>query len=405
VFKSAGLPPDAVNVFLVNDNSLNAFVAGGMNLFIHTGLLQKSQNPEQVIGVIAHETGHIAGGHLSRIKEKMNGFSPESILGYVLGGAAILAGQAGAGSAMILGGQDASMRSLLQYSRTEEASADQAAVKYMDDTHTSSKGLLQFFEILKSQENTLTSQQNPYTRSHPLSADRVAFLRQHVQESKLSQEKSSPLFIEMHARMKAKLDGYILPPLHTLRLYPVGDNSIAARYARSMAYNKDSQFQKAIEEIDSLLAERPTDPYFNELKAQIYFDNGKLKEAIPFYEKSIAELPNEPLILIALGRTYLELDDPTYLEPAVKIIEKAVSIDKSSSFNWRQLGIAYGRMGKMAESSLALAEESYLQRNYKEAIYLAGRAENELKVGSPNWIQAQDLRITSERLLKKQQNR
>lgn len=392
-------------MFLVNDKSLNAFVAGGMKLFIHTGLLQKSENPEQVIGVIAHETGHIAGGHLSRLKQKMQGASAESILGYILGGAAVLAGQPGAGSAIIMGGQDAAMRSFLQYSRTEEGSADQAAVKYLDDTHTSSEGLLQFFEILKSQENTLSSEQNPYVRSHPLTSERISFLRQHVKKSNLSLKKSSSQYIELHARMKAKLDGYLLPPLHTLRLYPIGDKSLSARYARAMAYHKDNQFIKAIEEINSLLVERPTDPYFNELKGQIYFENGKLKEALPFYEKSIELLPGSPLLLVALGRTYLELDDPQYLGNAVNVLEEAVSFDNGSSFIWRQLGIAYGRMGEMAQSSLALAEEAYLQRRYKEAIYLAGRAEKGLKVGAPDWIQAQDLRLTSERLLKKQQKR
>lgn len=392
-------------MFLVNDKSLNAFVAGGMKLFIHTGLLQKSKNPEQVIGVIAHETGHIAGGHLSRLKQKMQGASAESILGYILGGAAVLAGQGGAGAAIIMGGQDAAMRSFLQYSRTEEGSADQAAVKYLDDTQTSSEGLLQFFEILKSQENTLSSEQNPYVRSHPLTSERISFLRQYVKKSKFSQKKSSSHYIELHARMKAKLDGYLLPPLHTLRLYPVGDKSLSARYARAMAYHKDNQFIKANEEIDSLLNERPNDPYFNELKGQIYFENGKLKQALPFYEKSIKLLPGSPLLLVALGRTYLELDDPKYLKNAVSVLEEAIFIDKGSSFIWRQLGIAYGRMGDMAQSSLALAEEAYIQRRYKEAIYLAGRAENGLKVGAPDWIQAQDLRLTSERLLKKQQKR
>jgi len=405
VFKSAQLPPEAVQVFLVNDKSLNAFVAGGMKLFIHTGLLQKSKTPEQVIGVIAHETGHIAGGHLSRLKQKMKGVSPESILGYVLGGAAILAGQGGAGGALILGGQDAALRSFLKYSRTEEGSADQAAVKYLDDTKTSSKGLLEFFEILKSQENTVSSKQNPYIRSHPLTTERISFLRQHVSISEFSEQKTQPLFLELHARMKAKLDGYILSPAHTLRIYPLADKSLAARYARAMAYHKDHKFIKASKEIDGLLTERPNDPYFNELKAQIYFENGKLKEAIPFYEKTTKLLPGNPLILVALGRTYLELDDPKYLDRAISVLEEAVSSDKESSFIWRQLGIAYGRTGQMAQSSLALAEESYLQRRYKEAVYLAGRAEKGLKVGSPDWIQAQDLRLTSERLLKQQQKR
>ncbi len=405
IFQAAGLPAEGIEIYLVKDSRLNAFVTGGQKLFIHTGLLQQSRTPEQVIGVIAHETGHIAGGHLSRLKQKMQGVSPESILGYILGGAAIIAGQADAGTALILGGQNAARQSILQYSRTEEGSADQAAVSYLDKAKVSSKGLLQFFEILKRQEVTKASNQNPYFRSHPLTSERISFLKSHVEQSNLSDTNVSPFFKERHARMRAKLDAYLLPAAHTLRLYPVGDKSIAGRYARAQAYHLDSQLDKAMAELDSLITERPEDPYFRELKGQIYFENGKLDLAIPEYEKAIELLPNQPLLLVNLGRAYLETEDPGQLTKAIDIFEQTIKVETQSPFIWRQLGIAYGRAGRMAESSLALAEEAYLQRRYKDAIFLAGRAEKSLKTGSRHWIQAQDLRLSAERLLKKQQKK
>lgn len=404
VFEAANLYPNGIEIYLVRDSRLNAFVAGGQKLFIHTGLLQRARTPEQVIGVIAHETGHIAGGHLSRLRQKMQGVSAESILGYVLGGATILAGRPDAGAAIMMGGQDAAQRSLLQYSRTEEGSADQAATKYLDKAGISSKGLLEFFRILKKDEVTKTAEQNPYIRSHPLTAERLSFLEKHVAESLLSDKHLPPAYQEMHQRVRAKLDAFLLPPAHTMRLYPLGDTSLPARYARAMAYHQDSQMDKAITEIDGLLAEHPTDPYFHELKAQIYFENGYLKEAVKSYEKADEFLPHTPLIQIALGRSYIEQNDPQKFEKAIDILEQAVRVEKDSSFAWRQLGIAYGKADRMAESSLALAEESLLQRRYKDANYLAVRAEKGLKTGSPQWLQAQDIQMTAERLLKKQNN-
>ncbi len=405
VFEAAGLNPDAVEIYLVNDSRLNAFVAGGQKLFINTGLLQRSQTPEQVIGVIAHEAGHIAGGHLARLKQKMEGISPESVLGYVLGGAAVLAGQAGAGSAIMMGGQDMSQRSLLQYSRTEEGSADQAAVKYMEKEHISSKGLLEFFKILKRQETIATADQNPYIRSHPLTQERISFLQDYVKQSPTTGHRVPQDWIERHARMRAKLDAYLLPYEHTLRLYPVGNTSVAARYARAFAYHKDNQENKAIAEIDSLITEQPNDPFFRELKGQIYFEDGNIKAAISSYEKAVERLPNSPQLLLALGRSYLESNEPALLGKAIDLLEQSVQHDKTAGFVWRQLGIAYGKAGRMAESSLALAEEAYLQRRYKDAVYLAGRAEKDLKTGSRQWIQAQDLRLSAERLMKKQQKK
>ena len=401
IFEAAGLSADHIEIYLVNDSRLNAFVANGQKLFIHTGLLQRSETPEQVIGVIAHETGHIAGGHLSRLRQKMKETSPESILGFILGGAAVLAGQPGAGSALIIGGQEMATRSLLQYSRTEEGSADQAAITYLDQQEISARGLLEFFEILKQTELSSTSEQNPYIRSHPLTAARISFISDHVAKSSLSDKRVSQEFIEMHARMRAKLNSYLLAPVHTLRLYPQSDTSVAARYARAQAYHKENQKEKALHEINGLIADFPDDPYFHELKGQINFENGDIEDAILAYQKSVELLPKHPLLLLALGRAYQESGKDEYLPQAIDVLEKAIKQDRTSSFTWRQLGIAYGRANKMAQSSLALAEEAYLQGRYDQAIYLAGRAEKDFKTGTPEWIQAQDLRVASERLKKK----
>lgn len=405
IFDAAHLSADSVEIYLVKDNRLNAFVAGGQQLFIHTGLLQAAETPEQVIGVIAHEAGHIAGGHLARLRQKTQGISPESILSYVLGGVAALAGRGDVASGLIISGQGFETRSILNYTRTEEGSADQAATRYLDASQITSRGLLEFFQRLKKEEVTKTAEQNPYIRSHPLTQERITFLKDYVSNSPLSEVRVSEDLQARHERMRAKLIAYLLPSGHTFRLYPKADKSLSARYARAMAYHQDSQMEDALREIDSLIAEHPDDPYFHELKGQIYFENGKMLPAIEAYKISDSLLPNHPLMMIALGRAYLESQQPALLNNAISMLQRTVQIESENAFAWRQLGIAYGKSGQSGLSDLALAEEAYLRRRFDNALFLAGRAETQFKTGSPEWLRAEDIRLGAERLKKKQNNR
>lgn len=401
VFEVAGLPNDGVQIYLVKDNRLNAFVAGGMNIFLHTGLLQKSKTPEQLIGVIAHETGHIAGGHLARIRERMKGVSAESILGYVLGGAAVLAGQPGAGSAIIVGGQDMAQRGLLNYTRGHEGAADQAALNYLDRMEITSRGLLEFFEIMKDQELVSSQDQNPYIRSHPLTSERIVAMKAHVENSAFKDNRVPDLWIERHARMRAKLDAFMFPIEHTLRIYPEIDKSLSARYARAMGYHEAGQMNKAVSELASLIEDRPQDPYFHELLGEVYFENAYITEAISAFETANSLAPNTPLIEVQLARAFLATEDPQTYPRAIELLERSVQEERTSGFFWRQLAIAYGKSDRMAESSVALAEEAYLQRRYEDAIFLAERGQKDLKEGSHLWLRAEDIRLAAERLQKK----
>jgi len=400
IFEAADLSADSVEIYLVKDNRLNAFVAGGQKLFIHTGLLQAAETPEQVIGVLAHETGHIAGGHLARIRQKMQGVSAESILSIVLGGIAAVAGRGDVAAGVIASGQGFAQRSLLNYTRTEEGSADQAAVAYLDTTGISSRGLLEFFQILKKEELTKTSEQNPYVRSHPLTHERITFLEDYVAKSPLADVRVSDDFQRRHDRTRAKLIAFLLPPGHAFRHYPENDTSLPARYARAIAHHQDSNQSAALGELTPLLDAHPDDPFFHELEGQIYFENGQMIPAIKAYEKANALLPNHPLILLALGRAYLESQTPELRTAAIRTLQQTVHLDPEQSFAWRQLGIAYGKAGQQGLSDLALAEESYLRRRYSNAIFLAGRAETNFKTGTPEWLRAEDIRLSAQRLQK-----
>jgi len=391
IFRAAGLEPSAINIYVVNDKTLNAFVAGGQKLFINTGLLMRSQNAGQVIGVIAHETGHIAGGHLSRTRDAMKNSSAARILAMVLGGAAAIGGRGDVGSAIIAGGQQMGIRNFLQYSRTQESAADAAAMRFLDATKQSSKGILEFFKILGDQELLSVKRQDPYYRSHPLTRERIHAVEGFVQHSPYTDKREPADFIERHARMKAKLQAFFDPPSRTLRSYKEDDPSIEARYARAIAYYRRPDLERAIPLIDGLIAERPADPYFQELKGQMLFENGRIREALPYYEKSVQLAPGSALLHRALGRVQLEIGDPIQLEGAVENLLVATNADKTDPFSWRLLGTAYGKMDKRGESSLALGEAALLVNKPAEAKFHAGRAAGLFNEGSIGWIQAQDI--------------
>jgi predicted Zn-dependent protease len=404
LFRAAGLNPSDVQIHLINDRSLNAFVAGGQRLFINTGLLLQSKHAGQVIGVIAHEIGHIAGGHLARLEDELKKASAQQILALLLGGAAgIGTGRGDVAGVVIAGGSGSAVRGLLQFSRTQESSADGAAMSYLDGAGISSRGLLEFMEILGTQELLSVDRQDPYLRTHPLTRERIATLREHVARSPHTDKSIPPDFAAWHRRMKAKLLGFLYPLGHTLQQYPESDNSLEGRYARAVAYYRVPDLDRALPLIDGLIAEHPSDPYFHEIKGQMLFENGRGPEAVAPYERAVRLSPNSALLRGDLARIQIEINDPALLDPAIGHLRAALHADPTSPFNWRQLAIAFGRKGDMANSSLALAEEAILNNKPAEARYHAGRAEQMFPRGSPGWIQAQD--ILEQARLKQNQRR
>jgi predicted Zn-dependent protease len=391
LFVAAGLDPAAIQVHLVNDRSLNAFVANGLNMFINTGLLIRADNAGQIIGVIAHETGHITGGHLARIRDGMRDAMAESIVAMVLGAAAAIAGSGDAGMAIITGGTQIAERGILRYTRDMESSADQAGVNLLDKTGQSSKGLAEFLDILADQELVAVGRQDPYLRTHPITRDRVEFVRNHAEHSRYSNVPIKPEFAERHRRMRAKLQGY-LDPARALQVYKADDPSIEARYARAIAFSRRPDYPQSLALFDALIAERPNDPFFVEAKAQTLYESGKPVDAIPFYEKAVALAPNEPLLHIDLARVQLATEKPAYLKAAIGHLEYARRYEDDSGELWRLLAVAYGRDNQIGMATLAQAERAMLSGRRPEAKALAERAEKMLPVGSPGQLRAQDIR-------------
>jgi len=395
VFRAAKLNVSAVKIHLVRDNTLNAFVAGGQRLFINTGLITQAASAGQIIGVIAHETGHISGGHLARFKDILEKSTATTILSMILGGAAIVGGRGDVGSVIIAAGQGLATQNFLRYSRTQESAADQAAMKFLDDSGQSAKGLLGFMNILGEQELLSTANQDPYVRTHPLTRDRVANIANHVAKSPYSDKPVSPEFDILYRRARAKLIGFFNPIGHTLRIFKSGDNSLEARYAKAIGYYRKSDMAKALPLIEGLIAEHPRDPYFWELKGQMMFENGDAKGAMGPYMTAVSLLPDNALFRRDLARVQLELNDPSLLDDAIKNLHTAIAENRESPFTWRQLAIAYGRKGDKGHSSLALAEEALLNRQPSVARYHGGLAERLFPHGSREWLQAQDILLAA----------
>jgi predicted Zn-dependent protease len=398
LLSAAGLEGEAFSVHIVKSEELNAFVARGQRLFITTGLLRRSENPEQVIGVIAHEIGHIAGGHLARLQGALDDASTAAIIAQLVGIAVgVAAGQPGAAAAIGSGGRHVAERSLLQFSRTQESAADQAAVKYLDQAGITLRGLVEFMGVLSGQELLTQNRQDPYALTHPLSRERQDFLENQLGKSRFANAPVSPAFRSYHARMVAKLDGFIDPPGQTLRKYPETDNSVVARYARAMAYYRTPDMERAIPLIDGLIADEPKNPYFRELKGQMLFENSRLNDALGPYEDAVRLMPQAPQIRTGLAHVQIELQRDDLLDAAVGHLEAALHEDRFYAPAWRLLGIAYGRRNQLGLSAWSLAEYNALIGRRKDAQGQAERATRLLKRGEPAWLRAQDILEQSKR--------
>jgi len=392
LWKAAGLEPSSVRVILVNDRALNAFVAQGQTLFINTGTLIRSESANQLMGVMAHETGHMAGGHLSRAPEAYRNAIFTSLLAVALGVAGAVAGGGGAiGAAAATGGMSIAQRQIFAFTRSQEQAADQAGVTFLDQIGQSSRGFLQFMEILSHKEVLSSIQQDPYLRTHPLTSERIEFLRNHVAHSPYSNAPTPPEFERLHRRMRAKLAAFMDPPAHTLDAWSPRDPSLDARYARAIALYRIPDLAAAVPLIDGLIRDYPKDPYFHELRGQMLFENGRLAEALPSYREAVALKPDAALIRIDLAHLELEMNDASLVADAGNQLNLAERSEPDQPDLWRQLAVAYGRGNQLGMASMALSQQALLEGRRFDARDQARRALRLLPVGSPGWLKAQDV--------------
>jgi len=395
IWRAAGLEPSDVGIYLVQDNQLNSFVAGGQAIFINSGLVLRAENPNQLIGVVAHETGHIAGGHVLRAKEAMRNASIESIIAMVAAAGASVLGRSGA---PLLGAAGVGERSFLQFSIAQEATADHAALNFLDRSCQSARGLLKFFEILQSNELLAGERQESWVRTHPLTQQRVQYIRDHVQQARCSNTPDSPDSVELLRRIKAKLHAFLDDPPKTLSTYPTSDRSPIARYARAIAYYRMPKLDLALPEIDGLIRDFPNDPYYRELKGQMLFENGRVRDAMRPYEDAVKLAPSAALLRISLSQVYIESGDPALNKRAIAYLNDASRAEGRESQIWRFLAVAYGRDNQIGMAALSLAEEALANGKKKDATQQALRAKQMLTKNSPSYFRADDIHHEAERL-------
>lgn len=404
ILRAANLQSSSVDLYIVNDKSLNAFVTRGQNIFLHTGLILKADTPNQLKGVIAHEAGHIASGHLARRDQSNRSAYGKMLIAAGIGIAAMLAGETQAGALVLGGSQQFGTIDVLAHSRINEASADQAAAKYMRISGQSSEGLLQFFEKFRYQEVLSESRRYPYFRGHPLSSDRIEKLREITQDSPYFGKPDKPEEIAKLKMAQAKLIGFLDAPQTVFSKYPPTDQSKSARYARAVAYYRAADIKNAIKEIDSLIKDEPGNPYFYELKGQIYYESGKAREAIAPLEKSLELEPNAPLFQIALAQALMNTDTNPKIDEAIRLLKSALQKEDSNATAWYELSQAYGRKNQPALASYATAEQAFAIGDYLRARSFATRAQSGLANYQAIKRRASDIIVISDTQLTRRKN-
>ena len=407
IFEAAGLGSQGVEIHIVNDRSFNAFVVDGQNMFMHAGALMSAKTPNEVIGVIAHESGHITGGHLARLRGQVSRARSAALMLQLLGIAAMAAGafagagdigQAGAGVAF--GGTDAAMRMVLAYRQDEESSADQAAVKFLNATKQSGHGMLTAFEALADKMMGITGI-NPFLQSHPMPQQRLSQLRELVMSSPYYSAVDPPELQFRHDMMRAKLFGFLDQPPTVFNRYPESDQTLPARYARAIATYRQAGVRVALPQLDALIAAKPDWPYFYEIKGQFLFESGRVQQAVPLLRQAVDLAPDSSLIRIMYAQALLGTPTPKNVDEAISNLRTALAREDSSSTGYRQLAAAYARKAEkapgaakqqyLAQAELASAEAYFYEGQLKLAKEQAKRAKTAFVDGSPNWIKADDI--------------
>lgn len=385
ILNQAGIDPTSFRLYILQNNDLNAFVAGGQNIFLHTGLLIRSENYAQVMGVVAHEAGHISGGHLARSKETMQDIGKETLLLQALAAAAMALGQGQAGAAVMSAGAQWFQRSTLAYTRTQERSADQAGIKFLTDLGVSPQGLLDFFKILQNEQKILVDKANPYLQTHPLTNERIDAIAAYLNDHPDLRDKglNDKTMAEAHRRIRAKLIGYLLQPDQVEKYYPDSDQSFAAMYARAIMNHRRGEAEKSLDLITNLIKQEPNNPYLYELRGQVYREtpgsNHNPDTYIAAYAKSVELAPQEPLLRLGLVQALLDRGNETDVQQALSHLQEILRLEPRYGLAWQMESIAEGKAGYIGKSALALSELGLLRGDKKRAKDQAERAVKLLK--------------------------
>lgn len=386
--KSAGAGAARVDIFIVADRSLNAFVAGGNNIFLNTGLIRKMKNVEMLQAVMAHELAHITQGHRSARAANLASARTAAGIGLAVG---LAAAAAGGGAGVALGLQETIRRSVFAFSRSQESAADRASIRYLKGAGVSPQAAVDVLNIFRGQEVLTSNRQDPYVLTHPLTSDRINRMRAAASAFKGAPSKQSPTIDYWYGRMLVKFNGFIGSPSYNLRRLKRSDSGEMATLARAIAYHRLPKPKKARQHIDRLVKMRPKDAFYHELRGQILLESGSAKAAVASYRRAAQLAPKEPLILGGLGRAMLAQNSGASVKQALAVLQKAYARDPRDSSTLRNLALAYARSGNPGQASVVTAERYALQSNFRQAAIHAKRAQGLLPQGTVGWLKAEDI--------------
>src|ERR1035437_1096077 len=400
ILRAAGLEKQNIQVAIINESAFNAFVADGRRIFVNYGALMQSETPNQIIGVLAHETGHLAGGHLAKLREQLARAQTQMIIAMLLGAGALVAGSRGGnsnsglsnvGAAAVAGPQEMIRRTLISYQRQQEENADRAGVKFLTATGQSAKGMYETFKRFTNDSLFAAHGADPYLQSHPMPAERVAALEEMARSSPYWDKKDDPALQQRHDMVRAKISAFMERQDTVYRRYPLSNDSLPARYAHALSTYLHGDLRTALAQIDGLIQLQPNNPYFYELRGQALLEGGKPVEAIAPLRKAVQLSNNAPLIEMLFGQALVGTDNKAYTEEAIAILRAAVARETEAPLGYTQLAMAYGKKGDFAQADLASAQAAYLRGDNKTARELASRAKTRFAVGTPGWVKADDI--------------
>ena len=400
ILRAAGLEKQNIQMVIINQGVFNAFVADGRRIFVNYGAIMQSETPNQIIGVMAHETGHLAGGHLAKMREQMAQAQTQMIIAMLLGAGAMVAGAQGGGSSSGLANAGAAMfsapgemirRNLLSYVRQQEENADKAGVKFLNATGQSARGMYETFKRFTDESLFAARGSDPYVQSHPMPAQRVAALEELARSSPYWDKKDDPALQLRHDMVRAKISAFMERQETVYRRYPLSNNSLPARYAHAISTYLHGDLRSAIAQIDALIQQQPNNPYFHEVRGQALLEGGKPQEAIAPLRKAVALSNNAPLVEMLLGQALVATGNNAYTDEAIAILRAAVARESEAPIGYIQLAMAYGRKGDYAQADLASAQAAYLRGDSKTARDLASRAKTRFAIGTPGWVKADDI--------------
>jgi predicted Zn-dependent protease len=400
ILRAAGLEKQNIQIVIINDSAFNAFVADGRRIFVNYGAIMQSETPNQLIGVMAHETGHLAGGHLAKLREQLAQAQTQMIIAMLLGAGALVAGArssnpgnglANVGAAAVAGPQEMIRRTLLSYQRQQEENADRAGVKFLAASGQSAKGMYETFKRFTNDSLFAARGADPYLQSHPMPADRVAALEELARSSPYWDKKDDPALQLRHDMMRAKISAFMERQDTVYRRFPLSNDTAPARYARAITTYLHGDLRSALAQIDAMIQAQPANPYLYELRGQALLESGKPADAIAPLHKALQLSNNAPLIEMLLGQALVGTDNKAHTDEAISILRAAVTRETEAPIGYTQLAMAYGRKGDYAEADLASAQAAFLRGDNRTARELASRAKTRFAIGTPGWVKADDI--------------